>query len=224
MKQFRTFLHLCLGWPNVIFFGFSCRGDRMPSTTITSNQMEMLRRATHNEFLFSGQVRVNGKNLYAECDELWVCSLATAPSSPKTYPNPFTDVCRVRQPSSPLSSCRWSYIALYNGTLPSGFVDQRNHVPRVGQIQQIVALRQVFLETNDPVSGEVKRARSGKAIIYPDEGRMVLTDNPTVSCSIHGTFSGEKITFFKYSERVIVENDRPQHRVQAVLADPQFDL
>ncbi|MBR1843731.1 MAG: hypothetical protein IJ793_02565 [Opitutales bacterium] len=43
-----------------------------PSTTVTSDRMEMLRFEDHNEFLFVGNVQLNGKEFSGSCDRMWV--------------------------------------------------------------------------------------------------------------------------------------------------------
>jgi hypothetical protein len=202
--------------------------ERTSSTIITSDQMEMLRKTSHNEFHFLGQVKMESKNFYGECDELFVYSLL---SPPKISLSPFH--------RRYLMSMCGPYKKLNRNFLPWTYVhgdtfcpinvsvedaSAYRSMPTIGQIQKIIAYRNVFLETEDPNTGEIKRARSNKAVIYPNEGKMILTENPVVHCSQQGTFMGEKITFFKYSERVIVENNQPQQRARVILSEENFDL
>ncbi|MDR0755427.1 MAG: hypothetical protein LBE99_00735 [Puniceicoccales bacterium] len=202
--------------------------ERTSSTIITSDQMEMLKKASHNEFHFLGQVKMESKNFYGECEELFVYSLL---SPPTISLSPFrrrclTSMCGLCKPLN-RNFLPWTYvkgdtfcpihISIEDASL------QRS-IPTIGQIQRIIAHRNVFLETEDPNTGEIKRARSNKAVIYPNEGKMILTENPVVHCSQQGTFMGEKITFFKYSERVIVENNQPQQRATVILSEENFDL
>lgn len=193
--------------------------NKSPSTVITSDQMEMIKRANCNEFHFTGQVQIKSKSFYGECEELWAY---TAPFVPQVTHNPWAYLNKSCAPYLVSYKLRyWSYLS--HQALPaSSSHDQL--APNIGQINKIIALRNVLLETNDVDTGEIKRAKSNKAVIYPHEGKMVLTKNPVVFSSKQGKFMGEKITFFKSSERVIVENKRTEERSTAILSEEGFNL
>jgi hypothetical protein len=202
--------------------------ERTSSTIITSDHMEMLRKTSHNEFHFLGQVKMESKNFYGECDELFVYSLL---SPPKVSLSPFhrRHLISMCGPHKQLNRnfLPWTYVngdTFYPIHISVEDASSYRSIPTIGQIQKIIAYRNIFLETEDPNTGEIKRARSNKAVIYPDEGKMILTENPVVHCSQQGTFMGEKITFFKYSEHVIVENNQPQQRAKVILSEENFDL
>jgi lipopolysaccharide export system protein LptA len=75
------------------------------------------------------------------------------------------------------------------------------------------------LQVEDARSGEIRQATSQKAVIYPKEGKLVLMGHPVVRCSVQGLFRGDKITFFRDSERVVVENNQPGKRSQVLLSE-----
>ncbi|MDR0646857.1 MAG: hypothetical protein LBF43_00270 [Puniceicoccales bacterium] len=223
MHFLRSFISI-----NLLFLPYIYGLERTSSTIITSDQMEMLKKTSHNEFHFLGQVKMESKNFYGECDELFVYSLLSPPqiSLPPHYWRYLMGMCGLHKPLN-RNTLPWTYV---NGDtfcpIPTSVGDASSHrsIPTIGQIQKIIAHRNVFLETEDPDTKEIKRARSNKAVIYPNEGKMILTENPVVHCSQQGTFMGEKITFFKYSERVIVENNQPQQRATVILSEENFDL
>ncbi|MDR1254745.1 MAG: hypothetical protein LBJ78_01800 [Puniceicoccales bacterium] len=202
--------------------------ERTSSTIITSDQMEMRKKTSHNEFHFLGQVKMESKNFYGECDELFVYSLLNPPKI-SLSPLHWKYLVGMCGPHKPLNRnlLPWTYVnrdIFYPISISLEDASPNRSIPTLGQIQKIIAYRNVFLETEDPNTGEIKRARSNKAVIYPNEGKMILTENPVVHCSQQGTFMGEKITFFKYAERVIVENNQPQQRATVILSEENFDL
>lgn len=159
-----------------------------PSTVITSDRMELIRSAELNEFKFFGNVRVNSVSFSGECDEMTVYS--TPISNRET-----SDVVAEKDKN------------IMNGGTTT-----------IGQIKEIIAIGDVHLKTEEAgEDGEKKESKSGRAHIYPNENKMILTENPIVTCSKQGTFSGDKITFFKDSGKVIVENNDPNKRAQAVV-------
>ncbi len=92
---------------------------------------------------------------------------------------------------------------------------------KVGQIKEIIATGNVYLVTEDKSTPEPekKEAHAGKAHIYPEEGKMVLTENPVVYCSKQGNFSGEKITLYKNTNQVVVESRENSGRSQVELPE-----
>ena len=92
-------------------------------------------------------------------------------------------------------------------------------VSQLGQIKLIIAWDNVHLETEDKDTGERKRSISGKAVVYPISMKMVLTENPSVYSSTQGAFRGGKITFYKNSGQIIVEEPEPGKRSQVFLEE-----
>jgi len=180
-----------------------------PSTTITSDRMEMLRFKDHNEFTFWGKVQIRSKNFYGECEHMWVYS---KPNEPKHIA---LNHWVYGQILSSLTIHRWSYLVPFKQVQAK----QASINEPIGQIKKIVASQRVFLEAQDPETGELKRANSEKADIFPGEGKMVLTENPVVHSSTQGTFRGGKITFYKHSGRIIVENPDHKQRSQVLLSE-----
>ena len=180
-----------------------------PSTTITSDRMEMLRFKDHNEFTFWGKVQIRSKNFYGECEHMWVYSKPNEPR-PIALNHWFYG-----QIAPSLIIHRWSYLVPFKQVQEK----QASSNEPIGQIKKIVASQRVFLEAQDPETGELKRANSEKADIFPGEGKMVLTENPVVHSSTQGTFRGGKITFYKHSGRIIVENPDHKQRSQVLLSE-----
>jgi lipopolysaccharide export system protein LptA len=89
----------------------------------------------------------------------------------------------------------------------------------MGQIQEIVALGNVHLVTEDGDNPEKKESHSGEAHIFPGENKMVLTKNPVVNCAYQGKFAGEKITLYKDTSTVIVEGGETAERAQVELLE-----
>ncbi len=178
-----------------------------PSTVITSDRMEMLRFKDHNEFVFEGDVQIKNVNFFGSAGRMWV------------YMVPWTER------EIPLKISFWVYgltIPVIKKEMFSYILkrsETKDRSSQMGQIRLIIATQSVFLETQDGESGEVKRARANRAEIYPKEAKMVLTEDPVVHCSSQGTFRGGKITFYKSSERVIVENPEGGNRSQVVLSE-----
>lgn len=186
-----------------------CVFGSAPSTTITSDRMEMLRFKDHNEFTFWGNVQIRSKNFYGECEQMWVYS---KPNEPQpiifdhwTYGKKF--------PSFEIF--QWSYLLHLKHVQTKQIATNEP----IGQIKKIVAIKRVFLEAQDPETGEIKRANSEKADIFPSEGKMILSENPIVRSSTQGTFRGGKITFYKYSGRITVENPDNKQRSQVLLSE-----
>lgn len=180
-----------------------------PSTTITSDRMEMLRFKDHNEFTFWGKVQIRSKNFYGECEQMWVYS---KPKAPKLIS---LNSWFYGQNVSSFRVIHWSFLSQNKQQ-----VQQQTYTQEpIGQIKKIVAIKHVFLEAQDAETGERKQANSEKAEIFPNEGKMVLTENPVVRSSTQGTFRGGKITFYKHSGRILVENPDNTQRSQVLLSE-----
>ena len=149
---------------------------RKPTTTISSDRLEMIRNPEQNEFKFWGKVKFESKDFSGTCDEMVVYSL------PQT--------------------------------------EQDKH-SKVGQIKEIIATGNVHLISEDKSGSdpEKKETHSGKAHVYPEEGKMILTEDPVVICSKQGKFSGEKITLYKHTNRVVVESAQDSGRSQVELPE-----
>ena len=180
-----------------------------PSTTITSDRMEMLRFKDHNEFTFLGNVQIRSKNFYGECEQMWVYSKPNETQQINCNHWIYVKIL------PPFEIFQWSYLLSFKHVQTK--LTLKNEP--IGQIKKIVAIKRVFLEAQDPETGEVKRANSEKADIFPGEGKMVLTENPVVHSSTQGTFRGGKITFYKHSGRITVENPDNKQRSQVLLSE-----
>lgn len=180
-----------------------------PSTTITSDRMEMLRFKDHNEFTFWGKVQIRSKNFYGECEQMWVYS---KPHESKQIP---LNTWLYGQNIPSFKFVYWSYLSQFKQSQQT----HTHHQEPIGQIKKIIATKHVFLEAQDAETGELKQANAEKADIFPNEGKMVLTENPVVRSSTQGTFRGGKITFYKHSGRIIVENPDNAQRSQVLLSE-----
>lgn len=192
----------------LFFVSFSYLFARDPSTVITSDRMEMLRFKDHNEFIFDGNVCIKSINFSGSANRMWVYTVPLCKKS-NSYINikPWLYVFKKQN----VERIQFSYILKP--------IEESGKASQVGQIKLIVATQDVFLETQDINSGEIRRANSNRAVIYPGEGKMILTENPVVYCSKQGTFRGGRITFFKSSDRVIVENPVQGNRSQVLLSE-----
>ena len=52
---------------------------------------------------------------------------------------------------------------------------------------------------------ENRTIRAGKAEIFPDEGKVILEDNPQVDSKDKGTVKGHRIVFYKNDQKAYVE-------------------
>lgn len=193
-----------------ILFAFSCLqalAEPTPSTVITSNSLKMLRKTDHNEFSFKGQVRLTSKNLFGECQSLWVYALHLQKYTKPKKIRPFYGL----KYAFNFKPYTYMHIIFKQKTLQESQLSQN-------QIQEIIAKGDVFLETTDVQTQEKKQAHSDTAYIYPQEGKMVLMGHARVSSSLQGSFQGEQITFFRDSEQIIIETPNNQ-RSQAVLSE-----
>jgi lipopolysaccharide export system protein LptA len=71
-------------------------------------------------------------------------------------------------------------------------------VAEIGRIQRILATGKVRIEQED------RLATSGRAELFPVEGRIVLTDSPVIR-NEHGTVSGHRITLNQGESQAVVE-------------------
>ncbi len=182
-----------------------------PSTVISSNCMEMLRFHDHNEFIFEGNVQIRNVNFIGSGGRMWVYSV--------THTHQLDSI-----------GTRWFYLLQWN-TKPFNWISYLNfndkaldrssmeNFSQLGQIKLIIAWNNVQLETEDKVTGERKRSFSGKAVIYPISMKMELSENPSVYSSVQGSFRGGKITFYKNSGQIVVEDSRPGERSQVFLEE-----
>ena len=180
-----------------------------PSTVISSDRLKMLRFKDHNEFLFIGNVRIKNVNFSGTCARMWVFSV------------------QAEQPHN------WNFKPWFYGTTPvqtklittcylnfeTASTNANAKFQQVGQIKTIIGWDQVHLETEDPISGEKKRSVSGKAVVYPSSGKMILSENPVVYSSTQGTFRGGKIVFYRSSKHIQVENAEPGQRSRVFLGE-----
>ncbi len=191
-----------------IFENYTYLYSREPSTVITSDRMEMLRFKDHNEFIFDGNVQIKSVNFSGSANRMWVYTVPLGKKCKSCINVEFWSYALKRQN---VKQSQFSYILKHQ--------EENDKTSQVGQIKLIIATQDVLLETQDVNSGEIKRANSNRAVVYPGEGKMILTQNPVVHCSTQGTFRGGKITFFKSSERIIVENDEQGDRSQVLLSE-----
>lgn len=78
--------------------------------------------------------------------------------------------------------------------------DDDDTLGSIGTIKTIVATGNVVIDQ------EGRKAKSGKAEFFPTEGKMVLTENPTVIDN-KAIVSGWRITLIQGERRVMVEQD-----------------
>lgn len=177
-----------------------------PSTSITSERMEMLRFHDHNEFMFVGDVKIKSKNFSGSCVRMWART-----QSPEQFEK---DFCQwVWYYGQTWEEKPWKPIYGFQSINPN----KKEQTP-AKQLQLIVACGDVFLETKDTETGEIKQSHSQRAVVFPKLGKMVLTQKAMVRRAKE-VFRGEKITFFKDSEQVIVENEQDGRRSEVFLEE-----
>lgn len=81
--------------------------------------------------------------------------------------------------------------------------DQSEGVAEIGSIQMIVAAGNVRMEQEGRV------ATSGRAELFPQEGRVVLLDSPVIH-DLHGTGTGARIILYQGEGRAVIEGDDEQ--------------
>lgn len=198
-----------------IIFCFAFFGGNIlakdPSTVISSDRMEMLKFFDHNEFMFNGNVQIKNVNFTGSGGRMWVYAVTHEHDSKKVFSAMSYLIAWPTKAFEPVSYLRFNIKT--NGEANAGSMSQ------LGQIKLIVAWDDVHLETEDKTTGERKRSISGKAVIYPLSMKMVLTENPYVYSSTQGAFHGGKITFYKTSGQIIVEENQPGKRSQVVLEE-----
>jgi lipopolysaccharide export system protein LptA len=96
-----------------------------------------------------------------------------------------------------------------------------SHQGQLGQIRDIVAVGNVYLCTEDKTGPEPEKreSTSGQAHIYPEEDKMVLTENPVITCSKQGRFAGDKIILHRKTNQVVVESTQGSGRSQVELPE-----
>jgi len=86
--------------------------------------------------------------------------------------------------------------------------------PPIGKIERIVAIGNVRIIQQQRI------ATSGKAEIYPQEGRVVLLDSPVVT-NKDGILTGWKITLLQGEQKVLVESNPNGGRTRITLPQIQ---
>lgn len=202
-KQY-TFIILIVSFLSISF-------AKNPSTIISSDRMEMLKFYDHNEFIFEGNVQIKNVNFTGSGGRMWVYSV--------THEQRTEEIV-----SALFYLIKWEVKAFHqacflNFNVKSPDASDVGSVSQLGQIKLIIAWDNVHLETEDKDTGERKRSISGKAIIYPISLKMVLSENPSVYSSVQGAFRGGKITFYKNSGQIVVEESQPGKRSQVFLEE-----
>ena len=194
----------------ITVIGVMAYGSRDPKTVISSDRMEMLRFHDHNEFVFLGNVQIRNVNFSGACERMWVYT-----TNASAHVKKWSNWLWVYGFKMVKKSVKWT------SYLDKNIFDKQSSkkLDGVGHVKLIVGWGKVHLETEDPTTGEKKTAHAGKAVIYPDVTEMILTENPVVRSSTQGMFRGEKITFSRSSDRIIVENATQGQRAQVLLGD-----
>ena len=180
-----------------------------PSTVISSDRMKMLKFFDHNEFLFEGNVQIKNVNFSGSGGRMWVYSVTHEQIMEDVVPRWFCLMPWNVKSLTLVCFLNFNFQKIDEGKLAS--------VSQLGQIKLIIAWDNVQLETEDKKTGERKRSVSGKAIIYPLSMKMVLSENPFVYSSVQGAFHGGKITFYKNSGQIVVEESQPGKRSKVFL-------
>ena len=174
-------------------------------TSISSDRMVLLRFIDRNEFQFEGHVVIKSDRFYGSCERMWVCSQSEDQARLQYL---FPRWCYIQPPTKvPVRLFCWALQVQHSFEV----------LEHIGKIKLIIARQHVFLQVEDPKTGEIRKANSQKAVIEPTLGELVLTGDVVVNCSQQGTFRGEKVTFYKESERVLVEKAKQSKRSRVIL-------
>lgn len=88
-------------------------------------------------------------------------------------------------------------------------------VAELGRIQRIFAIGNVRIQQ------EGREAASGRAEVFPQEGRIVLTESPVIRDE-QGSVSGERIILYQGESRAVVEGSSTQ--TARIVLPPMPDL
>ncbi len=86
--------------------------------------------------------------------------------------------------------------------------DPTDTIGKIGKVTEIIAIGNVSVEQ------EGRSASGGRAEFFPEEGKVLLTDNPVVT-DAQGTVSGTEIEWFHGQRRALVRGG--QQRVMVTL-------
>ena len=84
--------------------------------------------------------------------------------------------------------------------------DPSDTIGKIGKVTAIIAIGNVKVEQ------EGRTASGGRAEFFPEEGKVLLTDNPVVT-DAQGTVSGTEIEWFHGQRRALVRGGERQARV-----------
>ena len=84
--------------------------------------------------------------------------------------------------------------------------DPSDTIGKIGKVTKIIAIGNVQVEQ------EGRTASGGRAEFFPEEGKVLLTDNPEVT-DAQGTVSGAEIEWFHGQRRALVRGGERQAKV-----------
>lgn len=195
--------------------------DKRPETVISSDELDMVGGDEANHFYFRGNVKVQATNMLATCDELEVISARQGGKSDADEGSKGASAtgsaegdgaegskAEAVDPKNDTSLSR-QRAAAGNATEKPDARDAA--APNIGSIREII------MRGNVVISQEGRRATAGVAYLYPQEGRVVLADNPLVTDE-QGTLSGWRMELYRGERRVrILSNPDEKQRTRVTL-------
>lgn len=164
-----------------------------PETVITSDELDMVGGEDANHFFFRRNVRIQATNMLATCDEMEVVSGRQ----------------RGAAAASTGGSTGGNAASAGNSVTGAAGLGGGDSGPNIGSIREII------MRGNVVISQEGRRATAGKATLYPQDGRVVLEDNPRVTDS-QGTLSGWRMELNR-GERTVKILSNPNERTKVTL-------
>lgn len=190
--------------------------DNRPQTVISSDELDMVGGDEANHFYFRGNVKVQATNMIATCDELEVISARQqskgesdaaqqGQSAAAAAQQSKNDATVAQQGQSDATS------APQQGESPDSRAKREAAAPNIGSIREII------MRGNVVISQEGRRATAGVAYLYPQEGRVVLAENPLVT-DAQGTLSGWRMELYRGERKVrILSNPEETQRTRVTL-------
>ncbi|OHE71161.1 MAG: hypothetical protein A2007_04630 [Verrucomicrobia bacterium GWC2_42_7] len=100
----------------------------------------------------------------------------------------------------------------YSSHLNDNSSQKENLKGEVGKIEKIIARKNVRIEQRGRI------ATAGCAELFPQEGKVILSDTPIIEDAQQGKVAGKRITLFQGERRVLIEGDEmSSHRPTIVL-------
>lgn len=191
--------------------------DSRPETVISSDELDMVGGDEANHFYFRGNVKVQATNMIATADELEVISARQTTKGGEASAAGASSATSGSAAAASGTGASASGSGTASGanagaaSAPRGGASADAAAPNIGSIREII------MRGNVVISQEGRRATAGIAYLYPQEGRVVLADNPKVT-DAQGTLSGWRMELYRGERKVrILSNPDEKQRTRVTL-------